>query len=1001
MPQLLKAYPMLLLAFVVLPAASTFAQGKIITGKVSDSKDGSPVLGASVVPKGATTGSSTGTDGTYRISVPDNVNVLVFSSVGFATQEVNIAGKTSVDVSLVASNYNLNEVIVVGYGTARKRDLTGSVASVRSRDFNKGIQTSPDQLIQGKVSGVQITNNSGAPGGATTIKIRGNASVRVGNQPLFVVDGIILDGRSARPVASTVTQDGGVNTGFGQTPDANPLNFINPADIASMEILKDASATAIYGSRGANGVVQITTRRPSSGAPKADVSYSVAMSKIMRKIDILNAGEYREALKKYNLTNGDFGGEADAMDAIFRTGVSQNLNASISGGSENARFRLSMGYVDQQGIVRKSDFKRYSANLAGGFKLLERKNLGFDFNVIVSQNRENVAPVTNDAGFAGSIIGQALQWNPTHPLRKPNDSIWIKDPTWSNTIINPLAMSEAYDDAVKVTNVVASVSPYYKFTDDLELRMLYSVNYGTGIRRIQFAKWLNNEQIEGKGLAMYGNNELITQQLTYTLNYNTKLSSALNLNALIGYEFMKFEYQAVALSARDYGDYPLNYTDYLQYGSQNSRTIRSFGEPTAEIQSFFGRAVLNYNDRYILTATFRGDGSNKFGSNNKYGYFPSFAAAWNIDNEEFFPKNGVISSLKLRAGWGKTGNQEFPAGAAQGRYTSNGPGSFVRLNYGNPDLKWQTDIQSNIGIDFSILRDRITGTVDYFHRKSKDLIFNAFAPVPGPTETPSSWTNLMGEVTNSGVEASVNIGIIRKEKITWDLGANATFLHNKVSGLASRIITGALHGQGMSNAFVQAIANDQPVNVFYTRRFEGLDKDGFSTYADGGNVNYFVGNPNPKMLLGFSTRVTYKKFGLEANMNGAFGHDIYNNTLNSVLPISNLSPSRRNTAKVLLNSAVLENLANPVAPSSRFLQKGNYMRLANTTISYAFGNLGKTFKNVTAYITGQNLFVITDFDGFDPEVNTDKQVNGVPSVGIEYIPYPSARTFMLGVSFSL
>ncbi len=998
--RLLKARLLLLLAFL-LSAASIFSQERFITGKVTDSKDGSPVVGASVVPKGSTKGTSTGPDGSFRISVGANVSILVISSIGFNTQEVNIGGKTAIDVALLASNINLNEVVVVGYGTARKRDLTGSIASVRARDFNKGIQTAPDQLIQGKVAGVQVVNNSGAPGGGTTIKIRGNASVRTGNQPLFVVDGIILDGRSARPVASTNEVEGGINTGFGQTPDANPLNFINPADIASMEVLKDASATAIYGSRGANGVIIITTRKGTTGAPRIDVNYSVGLSKIMKQIKVLNASEYRDALKMYNLTNGDFGGSVDAMDAILRTGVSNNVNVSIGGGNENGRYRLSLGYVDQQGIVRKSDFRRYSAMFNGGFRFLDSKKLGLDFNLIGSQNRENIAPVTNNAGFTGSIIGQALQWNPTHPLYLPNDSIWIKDPSWSSTIINPVAMSEAYDDATRISTIVASVSPYYKFTNDLELRMLYSVNYSTGIRRGQIARWLNNEQVEGRGLAMYGNNELLTQQLNYTLSYNTKLTSMLNLNALVGYEYMKFDYQGMALSARDFGTYPLNYTDYLQYASQESRTLRSLADPTSELQSFFGRVLLNYNDRYLLTATFRADGSNKFGSNNKYGYFPSFAVAWNVANENFWAKGGLVNNLKVRVGWGQTGNQEFPSGAAIGRYSSNGPGSFVRLNYGNPDLKWQTDIQTNVGIDAGLWNDRVTATVDYFHRTTKDLIFNAYAPVPGPTENPASWTNLEGKVVNSGVEAAVNVGIIRQNDLTWDLGVNATFLKNKVSGLKSRIITGQLHGQGMSNAYAQAIANDQPVNVFYTRRFEGLDKNGFSLYTDNGNTNYYVGNPNPKTLLGISTRVGYKKFGFEANLNGAFGQDIYNNTANSVLPVSNLSPSRRNVAKFLIGGPVLENLANPVAPSSRFIEKGDYLRLANATLSYSVGNLGKVIKNANVYLTGQNLFVITSFRGFDPEVNTDKQVNGVPSVGIEYVPYPSARSFLLGVNFSL
>ncbi|RYZ34663.1 MAG: SusC/RagA family TonB-linked outer membrane protein, partial [Sphingobacteriales bacterium] len=372
---LIKVSLPLILLFVT---QSLLAQNRQITGKVTDSKDGAPVSGASVQPKGSSSGASTGADGSFTISVAPNINTLVVSSVGYAELEVDITNKTSVDVSLVATGADLSEVVVVGYGTVRKRDLTGAVVSVREKDFNKGTFSAPDQLIQGKVAGVQVLSNSGAPGGGTTVKVRGNSAVTGSGQPLYVVDGIPLDGRSARP---------GLDVGgIGATPAGNPLNFINPADIASMEILKDASATAIYGSRAAYGVVLITTKRGASGQPKLDLGASYGISSLMRKIDILDAADYRLALAKFGApAANDKGADVDALDAILRTANIQTYNAAVSGGNDNAKYRLSTSLLDQEGIVRKTDFKKYTVGLNANFKFLEKKNLGIDFNVVSSQ----------------------------------------------------------------------------------------------------------------------------------------------------------------------------------------------------------------------------------------------------------------------------------------------------------------------------------------------------------------------------------------------------------------------------------------------------------------------------------------------------------------------------------------------------------------------------------------------------------------------------------------
>ena len=980
-----------LLSLLLIFSLGAMAQEKTISGKVTDSKDGSPVVGASVVPKGSSAvGTTTGADGTFRLNVAGNVTALLISYVGYGTQEVSLGGKTSLEVKLASSGSNLNEVVVVGYGTARRRDLTGSVASVKAKDFNGGIVTAPDQLIQGKVAGVQIINNTGAPGGATTIRIRGISSIRSGNQPLFVVDGVPLSGGSAAP---------GLGTALGGAPGDNPLNFINPNDIASMEVLKDASATAIFGSRGANGVVIINTKKGQTGAAKIDFSSSVGISTLLKKLDVLSGDEYRSTLTKYSLTSGNFGNSVDALEEITRKATTQNYNIAISAGNDNGRYRISAGYQDQQGIVKESGFKKYTANFTGTYKFLESKRLGLDFNILTANTTTNSAPISNDAGFQGSLIANALQWNPTHKLD------WTTavpvDPALGATTLNPLALLGAYDDVNNLTSILASIAPSFKITEDLEYKLLYSVNYGRGERRAEIRRWIN---IQGnRGFAQIASNRQLNQTLTHTLNYNKQIGSDLNLSALAGYEYLKYDYKGSGMTGNNFVDYPgIKYTDYMQNVPAADRSMYSFSDPIAELQSYFGRISLGYKDKYLLTATVRRDGSNKFGKNNKYGTFPSVAAKWIISNEEFLSSNNFVNNLSLRASWGQTGNQEFPSSAPL-RVVSIGQGENQDVSsLENQDIKWETNTLANIGIDFSLLDSRITGSVDYYNRKTTDPIFQQVVTQPGPPIR--FWTNLEGEIVNSGVEVALNGAILKDKDLSWNLGVNAAFQQNELKNFVGAIETGGLSGQGISGATSQRLVSGQPINVFYLRTFQGIDKTtGQSIYklnTDGSDNLDYVGSPNPKMILGITTDLSYKKWYLAINMNGAFGHYLYNNTANSVLPIGNIIGGR-NIAKSILDGSVKESTSNPLAPSTRYLEKGNYLKLANATLSYRLGSIAKVIKNANLSLTGQNLFIITKFTGFDPEVNVDKNVNGVPSLGIEYTPYPTARTVLLSLTFSL
>jgi iron complex outermembrane receptor protein len=956
---------------------------------------GDPLYGATIIEKGTNNGTSTNAKGAFSIDVTNADAVLVISSIGFKSQEVTVAGKTTLDVVLEEDAANLTDVVVVGYGTVRKKDVTGSIVSLQSKDFNKGINVAPDQLIQGKTPGVMVINNTGQPGGATTVRIRGNSSIRAGNNPLFVLDGIPLSGNSARP--------GG--TGNFGSDGGNPLAYLNPNDIASMDILKDASATAIYGSRGANGVVIINTKRGVSGDPTVNAVASVGISGLLRKPDVLSADEFREATKFYtpgDAASADHGGDVDAFDAITRAAFTQNHNVSVTGGTDKGRYRLSLGYLDQNGIIEGSNLKKYTANLSSSFKFLESKRLGLDLSLFFTQTNEQIAAINVGVGFEGNLISQALNWNPTRPLRQSDGSLTYVSPT----TINPLTTLEAFKDRATVNTIIANIAPSYKITSYLEYKLAYSLTRQTGLRTGMYDRLLVDPTNNQKGLAFAGNNSNTDHQLTHTLSFNKDVANDLNLNAVAGYEYLSYDARWNSAIGNGYTNAGLDFYDYLNYSVATGRDINSNRSPKNELQSLFVRLGFNYQDKYLLTGTMRRDGSTKFGEDNKYANFPSLAFAWNAANEAFL-QNRMFSTLKVRLGWGKTGNSEFPSGASRNRYVF-GVQSQQQTNFGNPNLKWETSSTYNAGIDFGVFDNRLTGSIDLFRKTTTDALFERTIAQPAPGGR--IWVNLDGEVINKGIEILLNANVVRGEDWQWNVGGNVTFLKNSVSGLPGFYETATLRGQGFSNVVGQRMVSGQPLNVWYLAKFDGIDpttgtsryvaRDGHSgTDVDPAQNKFYINSPNPKMLLGFTTDVTYKRVSAVLNFNGAFGHYVFNNTLATVLGINNLSG--KNMSTEFFKPDLKESVSNSAAPSTRYLEKGNYMKLANATISYRVGNVGRAFKNVNVSLTGQNLFVITKYKGFDPEVNTDGGTGGIPSLGIEYIPYPSSRTILLGVNFSL
>jgi len=974
---------------------SVRAQDVNVTGTVTDGK-GSSLPGVSVSVKGTTRGSTSDLEGKYSVLAPPS-SVLVFSFIGFTTKEVVVGNESKIDVVLTDDVKALEEVVVIGYGTVKKKDLTGSVSSLQSKDFNKGVITSPDQLIQGRTPGVMVINNTGQPGGAATVRIRGNSSIRAGNNPLFVLDGIPLSGSSARP---------GGSGGFG-SDGGNPLAYLNPSDIASMDILKDASATAIYGSRGANGVVIITTKRGASGAPTVSFNASAGVSSLLRRPEVLSPDEFRQAGKYYSPDvdpdSYDFKGNVNALDEITRVAPVQNYSVAVTGGTDNGKYRISAGYMDQKGIIQNSDLKKYTASLNTNFRFLESKKLGLDFGVLFTQTDENVVPIDVGRGADGNLISMALAWNPTRPLKNTDGSF-----TYINQITgNPLANLHAYKDNATVNTIVASIAPSFKITNDLEYKFLYSVTRQMGIRKGRLIDGIVNQNTTNNGFAFIGNNQETNQQLTHTLSYNKQVSSSLSINAVAGYEYLSYANSWNTVNASGFTNVGLDFYDYMNYSIANNRGASSYRSPSNELQSYFVRAGLNYLDKYLVTATVRRDGSTKFGENNKYANFPALAVAWNVSNEEFLKGNTTLNNLKVRLGWGKTGNREFPSGASRDRYAF-GTQSVSQVNYGNPDLKWESSETINAGIDFGLFQSKIIGSIDYFNKKTTDALFERTLAQPAPSGR--VWVNLDGEVVNKGVEIALTGTVLETKDWVWNISANATFLKNSVSGLPGFYETAQLRGQGFSGVLGQRMISGQPLNVWYLAKYAGLDPatgtsmyvgaDGnASTSVDPAQNKYYVGSPNPKTLLGISTDVTYKKFSAVVNMNGAFGHYLFNNTFATVLGINNMP--NRNMAKDFYQTDIKESTSNSAAPSTRYLEKGDYMKMSNMTLSYRVGSIGKAFKNLNISLTGQNLFVLTKYKGFDPEVNTDGSSSDIPSLGIEYVPYPSAKTFLLGVNFSL
>ncbi|RGR92134.1 SusC/RagA family TonB-linked outer membrane protein [Phocaeicola coprocola] len=991
--KLIKHFSIVSFILMILCVQNIMAQKRTVSGIVTDSKN-EPLIGVNVTIKNAsTTGTITDIDGKYSLEIPSGNSVLVFSYIGYSTQEVKVSNQSVVDIVLKDDMQALEEVVVVGYGTMKKSDLTGSVSSITSDNFKLGTDLTPQQLMQGAFSGVNISQNSGKPGGSNTIRVRGGTSITASNDPLYVIDGVPIS-TSAGVNQSNI---GSSTTDFFDQEPINPLSNINPNDIESINILKDASATAIYGSRGANGVIMITTKKGKAGMRQLDYSFNLGVSTVAKKLDVLTGDEYRKTVSELGLTLDDKGQNTDWQDVIFRTAISQNHYVSFMSGSENTSYRASAGYSNQNGVMEGSGMKSANARMNINHKALNDK-LKLNMNISYGETNSDQAPVSNTVGseMGSSMLYEAYVFNPTYPIYNEEGDYYDVPPYR----VNPASFSKELLDERATSQFLGNLTADWNFYKPFTLQVNAGYNKNT-INR--------NSYISKSNLLGNGNNGYVTVQklsdysklLETILKYNQSFGKH-NIDAMVGYSWQYFYSEGQTTKA--YGFLSDNFKWYSLAAAQTVESVSSYAESNTLI-SMYGRINYNYADKYLLTATVRRDGSSRFGSGNKWGIFPSVAASWRISQEDFF-QNDIMSDLKLRASFGITGSQEIgnynslsTLGASTNGYLVGGEKITIVLpqQYTNPDLKWEQTAQTDIGIDFGFLNGKIRGSIDYYYKKTTDLLLSV--AVPSPSLITTQIANV-GTVTNQGIELDLSFDLMRTKNFAWDANLNLSHNKNEVVSLSNGQWTGdnmqvaPCQGQGLSGTYAQLIMPGQPIGTFYGKRFIGV-VDGVEQFANDGEPEV-IGCAQPDLTFGLGTNLQYKNWTLSLNFRGSIGNDVYNCTANNLAYLSNLPG--RNVLKEAVTSGVNRDQAKVY--SSRFIEDGSFVRLDNLSLGYNFSLPKLYISNARVFVSAQNLFVITGYSGADPEVNSEISRTGVAPLGVDYLSYPKARIFSMGINLS-
>ncbi|MGB5821979.1 MAG: TonB-dependent receptor [Saonia sp.] len=993
-----------------------------VSGTVSDASG--PLPGASVVVKGTTNGTQTDFDGNYTLSDVGSDATLVFSYIGFSTQEIAVNGQTTINVVLQEDASELDEVVVVGYGTQTRRTAVGAVESVKSEEFNKGVIVNPQQLIQGKTAGVQISATTGEPGAAVNVRIRGTASVRANNNPLYVVDGVPLSGGNTSGAA------GGGNTDIGTAAALDPLSFLNPNDIASIDILKDASATAIYGSRGANGVVLITTKSGVSGKSVLEFSSSFSVGYIPNQLDLLSPDQFLQAQVDLGgvASDFDFGARNDWQDEIYRTSFTQNYNLSYGGGNESGNYRLSFGYQDQEGEVEQSTFDRLTARFNATQRFFDDK-LKLTTQATISNIESQRPPIADNPNARGDLLATTWAFNPTQPILAAGG---FNQPTFETR--NPLAVLGLIRNVSSTLRALINVGAQYKFTDNLSFNTNIGLDKSTSSANSAISSLFNSEQTLGQGRANFFEvDQTVTTWESY-FNYNKSFGENNNvLDVTLGHSYQEFIAEALTINAANFRT-----TDLFQMVN-NLASAQTFSNQTSlnidELQSFFLRTNYSIKGKYNFSGTLRIDGSSRFGGNNQYGTFGAVGASWAIAEEDWFPE--FFDTFRLRAAYGVTGNQEglgsnqftqrerFNVGQidqtppATGGIDNGGtfvPGGALFAAFSNPDLKWEENEQLNIGIDFAFLDGKVSGSMEYYSRITSGFLLQTQSAQPAVQ--PFVFENVDGEIKNSGVELNLNVTPVENDDFSWDINFNVGYNDNTIQNFSGQPIqTGAINGPGLTGAFAQQLENGQPLFSFYLNDWRGLTPvadpnniqptEGVNIFLDANNEESTVGTPRfvgesalPDITLGFTQNFRYKNWDASIFFNGLFGQSVYSNNRNAFFAIGNLAQGR-NVTTDLLPFIGQENPLNIAEVSSRFLEDASFLRLQNISVGHNVPvSEDSIFSGLRIFANVQNVFVITDYSGQDPEVSVDRNLNNVPSLGIDLTAFPRPTTFTLGFNAS-
>ena len=992
----------LLLAIGWCIAVPGLAQNRTITGIITDTARHG-IGGVSVLVKGTGTGTQTANDGTFTLNITSaTASTLVVSSVGYVTQEVPIGDGNNINVVLKSANNTLADVVVIGYGTVRRRDQTGSISTVTSKDFNPGNNTTPEQLIVGKVPGVNITPNGGQPGQGSTIRIRQGASLNASNDPLIVVDGVPLTGGLSGTGGS---QNSGVS---------NPLSLINPADIETFTVLKDAASTAIYGSRASNGVILITTKKGRSGKPTVNISSQVSAATIPSYVPVLSAGQLSALVDSFGntLQKGALGtANTDWQKEIYRTAIGTNNNASIAGSFKNINmpYRVSFNYYNQNGLLKTDNLERYTGGIRLNPRLLD-DHLRIDVNL-------NGA-ITNTRFANQGAIGSAIAMDPTQPVYK-SGSPWggyfeysANDTTPSGLATrNPLALLEQRSDIGRFQKVYGNVQFDYKvhFLPDLHanLNLGYEGSKGDGnvnVANNAAQNWgTTTASGTGQGFQSKYLQKISNKTLEFYLNYNKDITSIKsNINATAGYGY--YDYQTTNY----------NYPNLYANGDTiiNSIPTFPFDKPRYTLISYYGRLIYTLNNKYVLMASIRTDGSSRFAEANRWGVFPAVALTWKMNQEGFLKNATWLNQLNLRASYGETGNQEgislysyiptysLSTNASLYQIGNNFYHVYAPVGY-NSNIQWEQTATFDVGVDYAFLNNRINGSIDYYDKKTTNLL-NTVNVTPG-TNFANQITANVGSMTTKGLEFLVNVIPVQTKSLTWNVGFNIAYNDRKITKLTvvedptyRGIQTGSISG-GTGSLIQLTSVNHQP-NAFFVYKQVYDEKTGKpieGLYADlnhDGQINeadrYQYKSPYPRYNLGFNTSVRMDKWTLSTTLHGNLGNYVYNN----------IASNKNNIAALFNNSAgTLQNITTGIYTtmfqtrqlfSDYYVENGSFLRMDNVSLAYDFGRIANNKLNLTISGTVQNVFIITKYTGVNPEVYS----------GIDNNLYPIPRVYTLGVN---